>query len=137
MATKKDSGVTTSHVANQSWYPAFNARIEQMRTYARGWNGYDAQPPSARAIEFGREFLDMLDDANVTPANVSASAIGGVAFAFLSGDVELFVEFLNSGNLFLTHMESDLERELEPIEFTPNEDGIRQLINRIEHELNA
>lgn len=68
-------------------------KLDEMKLLEKGWNSYDADPPSILAIEKAKSFLDLLP----TAARVSASAMGGVGVTYKNKKRKAYVEFYNNG----------------------------------------
>lgn len=112
------------------WLPRFMKRIEDARNLKEGWNGYSAPVPSDLAVSLAINYMEMLHDYAVEPANVAPSVMGGIGFTFLSSDRECFVEIYNDGRIFCMFDEGeDLDPDIEGIPTSDNE--MRELISRI------
>lgn len=73
--------------------------LDDMSALTRGWNGYDAEPPSGEATGSARAYLTTLS-GGVTPDRVAPSAVGGVGCTFRGRQTGRFVyvEFYNDGH---------------------------------------
>ncbi len=115
------------------WRKEFEARVTEIEHYAKGWDGYQADPPGGLAIEYARRFSVALHDAgDIRPLCFNASVMGGVAFTFISEGREVFVEFYNDGTVYAmfsdrTHVE--LEPRIIPVR--PDPGSLRNLVAEI------
>lgn len=56
-------------------------RLDDLAALPCGWDGENADPPSAAAVNFSRTLLDRLDGRRL-PHSIDADALGGIAFWF-------------------------------------------------------
>jgi hypothetical protein len=80
----------------------FNNLIDATRktkTFAVGWDGYDAPIPSDATINNGVEVLNKLKDTALSPYSVLPSAEGGIGISFRGKDGRrAMLEVLNDGS---------------------------------------
>lgn len=67
-----------------------------MRQLARGWNGYDAPPPSDWSINQARHFHLLAEFGH----RLAASAIGGVGCTIRGAKNQVYVEFRNDNSVY-------------------------------------
>lgn len=75
-------------------------RINVIATFTKDWNSYGSDPPSRKAIELSREYLNRLASLDFLPDRVLPSAEGGVGFVFLEGDKYADIEIFNDGEVY-------------------------------------
>jgi Ser/Thr protein kinase RdoA (MazF antagonist) len=65
-----------------------------------GWDSYEAAPPSETAILHARRLLEHLQEQEgLPPAQIAASAEGGVVVAFSRGPKYADIECFNDGEI--------------------------------------
>jgi hypothetical protein len=95
----------------------------------------DADPPSPLAMEWARQVLRTLRDAEFPPETVTASAEGGVAVCFVNGERYSDLECLNTGEIL--GVTSDRKNRPTAWEVDPSPRGISLSIARIRAFLNS
>ncbi len=120
------------------WYDASVAKLIGYRKSSSMEDSSEWPGPSPSAIANATEFLDKLHDSDMPPSTVSQSAIGGIAFTFLSGGMEVFVEFLNNGNVFaVVSKPDDVEADFPTYQVGKDGFGYDGLIEIIANTSNA
>src|SRR6185437_5938648 len=93
--------ISNSAVADNSPTVSSNCewgkKLDAMSALQRGWNGYDAEPPSALAIATARNYLGHLSAEQLSPTRVAPSVVGGVGVTCRKADHRVYVEFYNDG----------------------------------------
>ena len=82
-------------------FPELENRLASFANLKRGWDSYDADPPSYDARIGAWGFLHELKNHKIIPAKLNPSVVGGVGFTFrLKPDAKrwAYVEFRNTGN---------------------------------------
>lgn len=74
-------------------------KLSAMISLQKGWDGYDADPPSSLAIAKAQEFLHDMERLGCRPTRVAPSVIGGIGVTRESGDHRAYVEFHNNGQI--------------------------------------
>lgn len=74
-------------------------QLEDCRTLKSGWDSYEADPPSDKAISYAGTILDALKKVDFLPSCVCPSVEGGVGIAFVAGDVYADIECFNDGEI--------------------------------------
>jgi hypothetical protein len=83
-------------------------------------------------------FRERLEEAGIYPSNISESMIGGIAFTFLEGNVEIFVEFLNNGNVYAAVSNlGDSDENFLAYQIDDDDVGFGNLIGLISNPANA
>jgi hypothetical protein len=75
--------------------------LDTCRNLVKGWDGYDADPPSDEAIAGASKYLDLLDLAGIPPDRVASSVMGGVGVTHKLDVGRVYVEFLNDGQTYV------------------------------------
>jgi hypothetical protein len=86
---------------DESWYEKATNRIASFGSLSRGWNGYEADPPSEMAISKAKRFIEMLHQEYLEPGRVSPSAVGGIGITFERSDFQAYFEIYNNGDSYL------------------------------------
>jgi hypothetical protein len=92
---------SSKFLERQRRFDYFERLLLSLTSLPRGWDSYDAQPPSPAAVCSAVNFLRRLYQWPFLPSSIVASAEGGVALYFLSRDRNAYIEFRNSGELVL------------------------------------
>lgn len=114
---------------------AMDAKFARLRQLAPGWNGYDAAPPSALAIQLAQVFVRQLNQEAYTPNRVAPSAVGGVGITQRADRRSVYVEFYNSGQILALYSDGETEPIIENIE--PTNSSFGRLIKKMREYLNA
>ncbi|MEZ6142329.1 MAG: hypothetical protein R3B84_17355 [Zavarzinella sp.] len=109
------------------------SRIDDFKLLRKGWDSYNAEPPSEQSLEHARRFLDFLSRIDRFPYALNPTVVGGVGFTFRNDKRTAYVEFRNTGNCHVAFMGAGKPR-VEKIEQTFF--GFQQLMNQIEKHLN-
>jgi hypothetical protein len=81
---------------------SLSERLDTLRGLAPNWNSYGSPPPSEVAIDNAKLALRWLQEKELEPENVHASADGGVAFSFVSETISrAAIECLNNGETYV------------------------------------
>ncbi len=75
------------------------ANLTELDQLKPGWNTYDAEPPSARAMTTALKVLRILSSLDYLPDRVLPLADGGVAFAYNHGPLYANFECFNDGEI--------------------------------------
>ena len=86
--------------ADETQAAAWQTRFIELSKLRDGWNGYNAPPPSPKAILTAQSFVDTLLREKYEPKRVTPSAVGGVAVTQRNRDKKVYVEFFNDGTVF-------------------------------------
>jgi len=86
--------IDLSQEYQMSIFDKFIKKINKFAELKKGWDSYDARPPSKLAVEKAIEFLKLLPNE---PRKISPSVVGGIAFRF---DMD-YVEIENDGRVFV------------------------------------
>lgn len=110
-------------------------KISQMEMLRRNWDTYGAEPPNLAAKNQALELLSFLDPLEFLPTDALASAEGGVALVFATGNRYADIEVLNSGEILAV----TFTRGEEPVawEVEKNEPDISRAIGRIYEHISA
>jgi hypothetical protein len=82
-------------------FAPLSKQLDQLKSLAVGWDGYDAPTPSADAIGAAKTLLQHMQNELLKPQRITPSAEGGVAFTFAAtGQRRAQIELLNSGEKF-------------------------------------
>ena len=93
--------------------------IEKLHGFARletGWNGSNAEAPSALAITTAEQFLNSCP--NWPPARIEPSAMGGVGITYRTGERRVYVEVYNDARihaLFSDRSGGELKMRTKPL----------------------
>lgn len=82
-------------------FAGLERQLDSLASLNAGWDGYDADAPSASVINEARKVLRSLQNELARPDKVGPSAEGGVAITFRSsGGRRVQIEILNNGERF-------------------------------------
>jgi hypothetical protein len=90
--------------------------LARMSRLPKGWNGYNAPPPSERARLIAQSFLDVLLKEDMEPSRLAPSAVGGVGLSRRKNGRKVYVEFFNDGKVFALFSDGEtgpISREVE------------------------
>ena len=82
-------------VARSEWHTLLE-KLESLRHYEDGWNGYAAPAPNDTAINNAKEFLYVMRESVCIPTRVAASAVGGIGITRRKGPKRVYVELFNN-----------------------------------------
>ena len=123
---------------SNAWYTKWESRLRSIQKFSANTANTDWPSPTPHAASRATEFLEKLHEVDVPPSNISQSAIGGIAFTFLRGDTEVFVEFLNNGRAFAAVSDlADTDGDFPTYEIGHGDFGYDQLIDVISTADNA
>lgn len=117
-------------VRSEPWPADHMARLDRMLTMAKGWDSYDADPPSPAAVANAREFVTVATDLGLPPDRVTPTCMGGVAVTFREGDercVQAFVEFYNRGTAYAL-FSHNADEEMHTLQVTTDHQGYVQFL---------
>jgi len=81
-------------------------QLDAMRTLAPNWDGYNADPPDPRVIEWAKPFIPVLEAHAIGgTVQVYPARTGGVQLEWDDGDFEHELEFNPDGSQGLLHVE--------------------------------
>src|SRR5262249_453286 len=103
--------------------------------FQKGWNSYDAEPPSSTAIDAAMNYLSLLQRTALEPARVEASVMGGIGVTHRRENRKVYVEFYNKGNVHALFSDRTPAMVTEAI--TPDVDGYLSLIEKARAYLNG
>jgi len=93
------------------------SRIREFRMRL-GWDGYNAAPPSEKAVGKAIDFLKALRVCAFLPARVTSSVVGGIGISFRNESRKVYVEFYNSGAACVLFSDGVSEPEVTDVETT-------------------
>ena len=98
---KSDAGNYSAiiHEDRKKRFEIVFAQLERCKEMESGWDSYDAEPPSEKAINFAGTILDALKKVDFLPSCVCPSVEGGVGIAFVDGDAYADIECFNDGEI--------------------------------------
>lgn len=101
----------------------------------KGWNGYDAEPPSRESVYRANVILLHLEVFDLPPNRIGASGGEGVAISFYRDDRYACIECFNSGEIVATTMSDTAD----PFawDLTKGKDDIAKTLATIRKFLNA
>ena len=94
------SSAFVQHHRNERFQTVF-AQLERCKGMDSGWDSYDAEPPSKKAINYAGTILDALKKIDFVPSCVCPSVEGGVGIAFVDGDAYADIECFNDGEMLV------------------------------------
>lgn len=74
-------------------------KIESMSFLQKGWDSYDAEPPSKSSIDRAKSFVLKCVGAKLPIVAVNPTIVGGVAIKFKKKSYRGFIEVLNTGTI--------------------------------------
>jgi hypothetical protein len=110
-------------------------KLRDMVGLGKGWNGYDADPPSDGARLQARHFLFHLHAAGVSPSRIAPSVVGGIGITCGVPGGRVYVEFYNAGMMLALF--SIKGKDLESREFKQNSEGFEELASEIKGLING
>lgn len=114
--------------------PESEQKLALMSALAKGWDGYEAEPPSARAVSAARRVIAALERADLGPSRVAPSVVGGVGLTRKQGARRAYVEVYNDGTAHALFAEGANSRT-EPVELSAA--GLAALAERVREYLNG
>lgn len=111
----------TFHVAH------WETKLEAMEGLKKGWNGYDAEPPSAAALTVARRLIHVLQQGGAPPTRVAPSVVGGVGVTRRVGARRVYVEVYNDGTAHALFAEGE---RAETAEVPTSDVGFQLLASR-------
>lgn len=100
-----------------------HVRLLSYAAMHRGWNSYDAPPPSPLAVANVERFVNESIRVDVPLAKLEPLAAGGIAAGFENRDSVVTVEFANDGRASMLLETADVFSNLIVISASP--DGCR------------
>ena len=76
-----------------TWLARIDGRLKELRSLARGWDGYDAPPISPAVLAFSRSVLQSIMTPHCPPPSLVPTHGGGIQLEWhlAGGDVELMI----------------------------------------------
>jgi len=108
-------------------------RLVWMRLLRRGWDSYDADPPTPGARRAALAFCRAACSLDRPPDRVNPSVAGGVGVTFAAGPRQAYVEFANRGAAILACYGHGGEPEVSMVSSEPG--GFSETVGRIESHL--
>lgn len=71
--------------------------LNRMKSLTKGWNGYEAEPPTEDAIVETWRFIEFLEDVGLEPNRVAPTAVNGVLVHVPVQCGRVIIEFYNDG----------------------------------------
>src|SRR5688500_5263194 len=75
-------------------------KIDCFATLQKGWDSYNAEPPSQKCINEAKFVINRL---SILPHKVSPSVIGGIGISWKYDDNYIYLEIYNDGEKYITH----------------------------------
>ena len=86
----------------------------RMASLAKGWDGYDADPPTPAAIGRAKAYIDALAGRAILPSRVAPSVVGGVGVTARRFGRRVYAELRNDGKIgMLMARRDDAESRVE------------------------
>jgi hypothetical protein len=123
--------VASEEPSQQKWLEKF----QSFQSLKKGWDRYDALPPSERALATAESFLEALMVFEAQPSRVAPSVVGGVGVTLRRGSRKAYFEFYNDGNACALF--SDGEGEPVTHDFRTSRSGYYSVIAKARVYLNA
>lgn len=109
--------------------------LAKLADLPRGWDGYDAEPPSASAVSHAKSFLAVATGSGIVPGRIVPSVVGGVGMTFRADSRKAYVEFFNDGEIYVLFSDGVSEPSTRPVRAENR--GFEALIAEISQYLNA
>lgn len=110
-------------------------KINGFGKLVRGWNGYDAVPPSTIACVSALAFLEILHAGSIETTRVAPSVVGGVGVTMKHADRKVYVEFYNDGGVYAMFTAKGADPITEPVR--PQQTDYTRLTTQIQSHLYA
>lgn len=122
-----------------SWLHKVHDQLTAWEVLDDSWDGAGAARPSILALRNARALVSSFNEFMLEPDNISPSVIGGVGLTFAEGALEVFVEILNSGEVFAAFIPHTTDSPLPPRAFRvdPSTAGFEELAKEIADHLHA
>lgn len=111
------------------------AKLRRTMSLEKGWNGYEAAPPTWIAYGAARELLRSMFRAEILPVRVAPSVVGGIGVTAMRDDREVYIEVSNLGTVHAVYSRGTAEPDIES--YTLSESGIAALIARMRDHLDG
>jgi hypothetical protein len=118
-----------SHAGPQSAWKSLIDKLGRFGSLRKGWDSYSAPPPSKRAIENVRGFIERLQKQSSLPSKLAPSVVGGIGVTFKRGSLKAYVEFSNKGSVHSLFSDGVADPTVEKVQ--PNDRTYDELIARI------
>lgn len=82
---------------------AWFEKLNECGCLEKGWNGYDADPPSPVASINAWKFLEICGEFDLEPFKLTPTVMGGIAMRFKTSKDSYFLEFYNNGTTWMMH----------------------------------
>lgn len=109
-------------------------KLDALKLLDTGWDSYNAAAPAVTVLRSAHEFLCQLQDADLLPARIAPSVVGGVGFTFKCDVRKVYVEFKNAGTVYALFSDGMTDPIVKQIE--SNDAGYADLITRIKKYIN-
>lgn len=110
-------------------------KLDSLRFMRKGWDGYDAPPPTDRAIRLAQSFISRLLEEKYEPSRLAPSVIGGVGVTHRSERRKVYVEFFNDGKVYALFSDGISEPRTKSVE--PGYRSFQGLIGEMREYLDA
>lgn len=110
-------------------FPEKIRQLESLRDLTKGWDGYQAEPPSTTSLQNARSLLEALSLMNIVPERVAPSADGGVALILSTHPVYRAIECFNDGEIVASLSDRAFRHEAWETGLSPN--ALRTTLERL------
>lgn len=110
-------------------------QLESLSALTKGWDGYEAEPPSATALGKARSLLETLSVMKVVPERVVPSADGGVALILSTHPAYRAIECFNDGEIVASLSDRAFRHEAWETGLSPS--ALRTTLERLGSFLDA
>lgn len=128
-------GFLRSHQGQCDRYESLVGQLHSFVDLADGWDSHRAPAPQSGAISQAECFLNQLNGADMLPARLAPSVVGGIGVTFRAGRRKSYVEFYNNGTACALFSDGESEPTTQRVE--PTQDGYARLLAEIREYLNA
>ncbi|MHC4197049.1 MAG: hypothetical protein ACYSRP_03940 [Planctomycetota bacterium] len=118
-----------------AWLGKFVQKLEEIKNLPNDWNGYGTAAPNALAVLNIWEVIEVLQDMDFAPAQISPSADEGITISFAQKNKYAFVECDNDGDILAATSDRQGKREIWQIR--NSKDAIKNDLEIISAFINA
>jgi len=123
------------YLSNQDRFISALNELQKTAGLQNGWDSYGAEAPTPASASIAKHILSILQQSNMPPSKVAASAEGGVGICFVEGEKYADIEIFNDGEMLATTYRGDSEARIWELE--SGDASITEAIKQIRAHLSA
>lgn len=94
-----DHRVTDALVTSNGWFSMSFAKLDALAKLAQNWDGCGTDSPNEKSVLWARRTVELLNEINLEPTGIVASAEGGIGICFARNNLYSDIECLNTGEI--------------------------------------